>query len=221
MFIILIIVVCALPIWRISVITVTNNNRYTDEEIIQAAQIANEHILNISFKKMKKKLLKLPYIKEVTVSYDFPGTIDITVIEKGPFGYVPFMGIYLCIDQEGRVIEQTNDTSEDLPIIKGLDFTQFKTGQVLPIINEDHLLCAVEIITYLRKYDYDKKVKMIDIYDLEQIHLYVDNLDVIIGNIKDFDDKLQWLMETHKTHDMGRLDLSQIPDGQVVLSPIT
>ncbi len=78
----------------------------------------------------------------------------------------------------------------------------------------------MEIIDTLKKYNFDKNITTVDVYDLEQIHLYVDNLDAIIGNIQHFEEKLQQLIKIQESYDMGQLDLSQIPNGEVVLSPI-
>ncbi|WP_069997558.1 cell division protein FtsQ/DivIB [Cellulosilyticum sp. I15G10I2] len=221
MFVVLISIILTLPIWNITSIEVEGNNWYTDEEIVNLCEIKDKHILNISFEEVKNNLLKLPYIKEVAVKYVFPSHISIKILEREPLGYVPFMGTYLCLDEQGQVIEQTNKKEVSLPIIKGLDFSEYKVGEALPIQNEDYLLCSLQIIRSLKKYNYEKKVKIIDIYNLEQIHLYVDNLDVIIGNIGDFDKKLQWLIQTHEVYDMGVLDLSNIKNGQAILSPIT
>ncbi len=221
MIVLLTCIVLTLPIWNVTNIEVEDNKYYTDEEIIRISGIKDKHILNISFKEVKYDLLKLPYTKEVTVKYIFPSRIMIKMLERESLGYVPFMGTYLCLDEQGQVIEQTSKKDVSLPIIKGLSFSEFKIGETLPVENEDHLLCGLQIIQGLKKYEYEKRVKAIDIYDLEQIRLYVDNLDVIIGNIGDFDKKLQWLIQTHEVYDMGVLDLSNIKSGQAILSPIT
>jgi len=221
MFVLLVIVILTLPIWNVTKVEVEDNDWYSDEEITKVCNIKNTSILNMSFKEAKTNLLKLPYINDAVIKYHFPGKMVIKLSEKKPLGYVPFMGTYLCIDEEGQVIEQTTNTAVPLPIIQGLRFTEFKIGEHLPIENEDSLLCSIQIIKALQKYKYQNKVKALDIYNLEQIHLYVDNLDVIIGNIGDFDKKLQWLMKTHEGYDMGILDLSNIKNGQATLSPIT
>jgi len=216
------VVVCilALPIWNVNHIEVQNNTHYTDDEIIRVAQVKKEHRLHISFKKAKNNLLKLPYIKSVSINYIFPGKMVIKLTEKEAFAYIPFMGSYLCLDENGQVIEQTDKKILSLPSIKGLNFTQFKVGDMLQVENKDHLAYAIQIIHLLKKYKYDTIINEIDIYNLEQIHLYVNNLHVIIGNIEDFDKKLQWLIETRKLYDVGILDLSHIKNGQAILSPI-
>ncbi|PHV71093.1 hypothetical protein CS063_07115 [Sporanaerobium hydrogeniformans] len=217
---ILMITLSVLPIWQVTKIIVKDSQYYSEEDIKKVLKLEGEPLWGMSKKKLKEQLKKLPYVEDSQIDYSFPGKIQICLIEKVPYGYVPFMGTYLCIDEKGQVIEQVNSVVQKLPIIRGLVFNAFKIGEVLPLESEDALLIAVELINILKKYNYTQKVTGIDIYNLEQIHLYVDNLDVIIGNIQHFEEKLQWLIKIHETHDMGVLNLSQIPNGQVVLSPI-
>ncbi|MDF2877087.1 MAG: FtsQ-type protein [Clostridia bacterium] len=213
-------IIMIMPIWNITQIEVENSSLYSNQEIIDASMLKNKHILSTSFKETKKSLLKLSYIKDASIKYIFPGKVVITLIEREALGYVPFMGTYLCLDESGQVIEQTSNERILLPVIQGLQFTEFKIGEALPIENEDNFSSSIEMINILKKYDYAEKVKSIDVYNLEQIHLYVNNLDVIIGNIGDFDKKLQWLMQAHEIYDMGVLDLSNINNGEAILSPI-
>lgn len=221
MLILLISTVLALPIWQLTYITVEKNKWYDAEEIIKVSSAQDKHVLSVSFKEIKNNLQQLPYVKEADVRYIFPNRMIISLTEREPLGYVPFMGTYLCLDEQGQVIEQTSKKEVSLPIIKGLNFREFKIGETLPIENDDYLLCSLQIIKTLKKYEYEKEVKAIDMYNLDEIHLYVDNLDVIIGNIGDFDKKLQWLIQAHGIYDMGVLDLSNIKNGQAILSPIT
>ena len=128
----------------------------------------------------------------------------------------------MCLNERGQVIQQTNNLSVAVPIVRGLKFSEFKLGDILGIENDDAFLAVQDMIHTLKKYEYEHQVKEIDVYNLEEIHLYVDNLDVIMGEIGDFDKKLQWLIATHETYDMGILDLSQVvKSGQASLRPIT
>ena len=217
---VLLITLSVLPIWRVTTVEVSNNQHYSKEEIEKVLLIDNEPFWGLSKKKLQKRLKSLPYVEDSQIAYGFPGKIKVRLVEKVPYGYVPFMGTYLCIDEKGQVIEQTNGRSEGIPIIKGLSFNAFRTGELLPLESEDALLVAMEIIDTLKKYNFDKNITTVDVYDLEQIHLYVDNLDAIIGNIQHFEEKLQQLIKIQESYDMGQLDLSQIPNGEVVLSPI-
>ncbi|WP_054740581.1 cell division protein FtsQ/DivIB [Cellulosilyticum ruminicola] len=218
----ILIALLSMPIWNIKDIKVENNGYYSKEEIIEASGIKTHSIWDLSFSHARKEIMKLSYIKNVDIKYNFPGNVIIKVVENAPFMYVPFSGSYLCLNEQGQVVSQTNNLSNPIPLVSGLNFSEFKIGEILAIQNDDAFLASKELINTLHEYTYEDKVKEIDVYNLEEIHLYVDNLDVIMGGIGDFDKKLQWLIATHKNYDMGILDLSQVvKSGQASLRPIT
>lgn len=218
----IVIVIFFLPLWSISSIEVSGASVYSKEEIIEASQIkVKRHILTVRTKKGIESLKQLPFIDDAEITYQFPNHIEIKVMENKPIGYVKFLGSYLCIGEKGQVLEQVTQPSLKLPTIEGIKFDKFKVGEKLPLEDEDHLLTVVEMISILTKYEYDGKIDNIDVSNLEQIHLYVDKLDVIIGNIRDFDKKVRWLVEIHQEYPMGILDLSYIENGQAILTPLT
>ncbi len=218
----ILIALLSFPIFDIKKITVNNNGYYSKEEIIETSGLEERNLFDLSFSQAKKALYKLPYIQKVEIDYYFPGNITINLVENAPFIYVPFSGSYLCLNEQGQVIRQTGKLNAQVPIVKGLNFSEFKIGEILGIQNDDAFLAIKDIVGILKEYKYEDKIKEIDVYNLEEIHLYVDNLDVIMGEIGDFDKKLQWLIATHETYDMGILDLSQVvKSGQASLRPIT
>ena len=152
MLILLVFTILILPIWNIGEVKVEGNVWYTDEEIVKMSGVQDKNILRTSLKEIKANLMRLSYIKEADLKYVFPGKMAITVVERKPIGYVPFMGTYLCIDQEGRVIGQEIKETVQLPVIKGLYVDSFQIGEVLPIANEDKLLGSIEVIKALEKY---------------------------------------------------------------------
>lgn len=191
-------------------------------KILYKQQVFKKAFFDLSFNEAKKQLLELPYIKEVKLNYIFPGKLEIDVVEKSPFAYVEFSGNYICLNENAQVIEQSPKMYHELPIIQGLKFESFKIGEVLPIQNNEEWLCATEVIRYLEKHQYIKEVSKIDVYNLEEIHLYVDKLNVIMGDISDFDKKIEVLIKVHAEYNMGILDLSTFAKrGEAFLNPIT
>lgn len=211
-----------MPVFYINHVQVKNNHFYTTEEIIETADVEKKHFFDLSFSQVKEQLLALPYIKEVKIRYIFPGKLEIDIVEKSPFTYVEFSGNYICLNENAQVIEQSPKKYHNIPVIQGLKFDSFKTGEVLPIQNDEQWFCATEIIRYLQKHEYVEEVSKIDVYNLQQIHLYVDKLDVIMGDIGDFDKKIEALIKIHAEYNMGILDLSTFAKrGEAFLKPIT
>ena len=219
--IVLFIAVLMLPICDIKTITINNNQFYSDDEIIKKGNLSvGMNIFSISKRGVIQSLNELPFVSQAELHYKFPGEIIINIEEVEPIGYVPFSGTYLCIDIRGYVLQETTKKILELPTIEGLLVDSFKINSKLSIKNEDAMLGAVDIVRVLNKYEFTNHIDSIDISDMEQIHLYVDNLDVIIGTIKDLDIKVQWLIKVQGQY-VGTIDLSNVESGQVVLKPLT
>lgn len=208
---ILVLLFFMMPICYIREIEVTNNQYYSVEEIIQAAAIEQGHLLDFSYLAAEENIMSLPYIAKVEIEYKFPGKIKINLVEKAPFAYVTFKGTYLCLNEQGQVIEQSQKKHHNLPVIDGLKFEFFKNAETLPILNQDNWLTAVQVIQELENYDYVDKINEIDVHNIEEIHLYVDKLDVIMGDIGDFDKKIEVLIQVYEVNGYSMGELTMTP----------
>jgi cell division protein FtsQ len=220
---ILCIIALLLPVWTITHLNVEGNVYYSKEDILKVAKVSEGmHLLELLPSKIKTRLKQLPYLKDVDHNYVFPGTFVISIKEAVPLGYVPFSGTYLVFDGDGQVLMQQSSTKGEfvLPVVEGLRFNRFTVGEKIVFENEDHFIIALEMIQSLSKYDYLEKVQVVDVANIEEIHLYVDRLDVIIGSMKDFEKKMEYLMEIHKEYTSGILDLSQVQKGEAILRPL-
>lgn len=200
-----------MPICYVHSIEVKNNQYYSEDEIIEASGIEKKHLLDLAYFSAKDKLLNLAYIAHANINYEFPGKIVIDLVEKAPYVYVKFKGNYLCLNEQGQVIEQSQEKYHEIPVMDGLKFEKFKVGETLPILNQEHWFVGQEVMTELIQYDYVNKIKEIDVHNMEEIHLYVDKLDVIMGDIGDFDKKIEVLIQTYEVegYSMGKLDISK------------
>lgn len=210
-----------LPIWYITEIDLVGNHYYNANEILKVAELEKGmHPLSINKKNVTKAIKSLPFIQKVNVSYQFPNHIKIEIEEQRPIGYVNFHDSYLCVNGDGKVLEQSKERRLKVPVLEGLIFEYFTVGDTLGENNEEKVQIMNEIIRVLDKYNFTEKIDSIDLSNLEQIHLYVNKLDVIIGNIRDFDKKIKWLVKVSEAYSMGILDLSSIEHGQAVLTPL-
>ncbi len=213
-----------MPICYVQSVEVSNNRYYTEEEIIEASGLGNKHLLDLAYFSAKERLLELPYIGKVNIKHKFPGKIFIDIVEKAPYVYVKFKGDFLCLNEQGQVIEQSQEKYHEIPVIDGLKFESFTVTETLPILNQDNWFTAQEVMTKLIKYDYVDKIIEIDVHNIEEIHLYVDKLDVIMGDIGDFDKKIEVLIQVYDVnkYSMGELDISKFAEtGDATLRRIT
>lgn len=219
--ILFVVIILFLPVWYIQEIELVGNYYYNGNEILKVAALdKGMHPLSIDTKDAKKAIEGLPFIEHANVKYQFPNTLRVEVNEKRPLGYVAFHDSYLCINGDGTVLEQSKEKRLRLPVLEGLQFEYFVLGEKLGTENAEKVSTMNEMMGVFDKYGFTEKVTSIDLSNLEEIHLYVDKLDVIIGNIRDFDKKVKWLVKVNDGYSMGILDLTSIAHGQAVLTPL-
>ncbi len=215
-----------LPIWNVeiiefNIISYTNEPYYSQRDIELVLGIAeNTHILNITSNNVEQCMEKLPFIDSIEIEKIFPNQLKIEVVERIPLGYMPFSGRFLLINKQAIVIAEQQNMFYSLPLIEGIKVEQFSLGKPLTILNDEHMLALEIILRELEKYNIVSKITNINIGSLEQIHLYIGKLDVIIGTIDDFDKKIAWLNSIYQDYTVGILDLSNIDSGSAVLKPL-
>ena len=78
--------VTLLPFWNVTV-EFQGNDYYTKEELLQTADLKEEiHLLEALPYQIEEKLKSLPYVKEVTIEYKIPYTLQVKVHESLPIG---------------------------------------------------------------------------------------------------------------------------------------
>ena len=160
------------------------------------------------------------------LSAKLPHTMKITIKERKARGYVPYMGSYLYIDEEGRVLEVAGSCRDALPLVKGLKFDSFTEGEILPVQNTDALAVILEISQLMEKYELLDEVVEIDVSKPKDIYAYVNQVQIHLGNMTNGDMKIQYMQQIVKTipkEDRGILDLSGLdnPKANVTFQYLT
>ena len=136
------------------------------------------------------------------------------------------MGSYLYIDETGRVLDVQEACHETLPVVKGLAFGSFTLGEVIPVENPEALDVVLNISQLMEKYELLDLVVEIDVSNPKSIYAYVNQVQIILGDMENGDTKIRYMAEVMKTipkEDRGTLDLSELdkPNGTVVFRYLT
>ncbi len=215
------------PIFATKEITAKGAEHYTTSQLAEMIGLSKgDNIIFFGKGKATKTLEKDPYIEQAKVSMKLPDTMVIQVTERDVRGYVPYMGAYLYIDEAGRVLDVQDACQEALPLVKGLAFGQFTKGEVIPVENPEALAVVLHISQLMEKYELLDLVVEIDVSDPENIYAYVNQVQIIMGNMENGDTKIRYMAEIMHTipkEDRGVLDLSQLDDsnGTVVFRFLT
>ncbi|HHW67334.1 MAG: cell division protein FtsQ [Epulopiscium sp.] len=210
------------PLFSVQKIEIRGNEHYSEEQILEKINFhLNQNIFLFQQKKAEKLLCKDPYIESASIEVKWPNHVRIQIDERKVVGYVPYVGTYLYIDKDGRVLETSPTYKDHLPIVQGLEFDHFEIGEIIPVKNKSSLNIVAVMAQMMLKYDLLEDIIKIDVSDPTDTHVYVKKLDVSMGNIEEFDKKIQWMIQIMNVYDMGKVDLKNIDKGRAVFSPLT
>lgn len=202
------------PIFAVKEIRSEGAEHFTTTDLSEMISLAQgDNLILFGRGKAKEILEQDPYIAEVKLKTELPDTMVIQVKERKVRGYVPYMGAYLYIDEEGRVLETQNAYHDALPLVRGLEFDSFILGEVLPVENKDSLLVVLQMSQMMKKYNLLDMVVEIDVTDSKDIYAYVNKVEIRLGDMKDSDQKVRIMGEIMRTipkEDRGTLDLRDL-----------
>ena len=202
------------PLFSAKEVLLEGCEHYTTSEITQQIGFqTGDNIIFYNTSKAERLLEEDPYIAEAKLSRRLPDKLVISITERKVRGYVPYMGSYLYIDEEGRVLDTQEAYFDSLPEVKGLQFSYFKLGEVLPVENEEALLAVLQMSQMMKKYELLDVVVEMDVSDPKDIYLNANQVSIHIGQMSDGDQKIRIMAEIMKTipeGDRGTLDLSDL-----------
>ena len=215
------------PFFSIQYIKVEGNEKLETEAIINIASIERGlNIFRINIPKIKRNITSNSYVDSVIIKRKFPNTILITIEERKPIAYIPFMGSNICIDKEGNVLEVVSDLKEEekkLPIITGLTFTQFKLGEPIDIGETEKFNTIIASIKEIINNDLLAEVSQINMQDKDNIQMTIrDQFEVLLGDSQNLNYKINFLREILNNlndHEKGIIDLSN--EERVIFTPNT
>lgn len=220
-----------LVFFRVRAFEVTGNVRYTAEEIAEASGITEGDILlGVSKTGTAGRLLtKLPYLEQVRISREMPGTIRISVVECSAAGLaVSEFSAGWLVSGKGKLLEEVEDTDEQnetgYPVIKGTCLLLPVAGDSAEFDDGERGRAALTLLGQIAAAGLSGSVSEIDVSDLENVTLqYEDRLEVWLGDGSDGDYRLRYLLAAASRLDAdarGVLDLRFSGGDQAVFHPV-
>lgn len=92
------------PIFKISDVQVTGNQRVSTPTIIQASGLIGESMFDADLAEVQREMYSLPLVYNVSIERDWPNTIRIVIDEREAWGTWEQDGVEYTIDREGVVL---------------------------------------------------------------------------------------------------------------------
>jgi cell division septal protein FtsQ len=189
----------ALPFFHIKSVEIIGASVHTQEQILAEMGLdpqlkGGDSIFYRTKSSMVKGLNALPYIRSASIEKKYPDGLKVTINERTPRGYIldDKLSVYLCIDEEGVVLDIKAEISDNLPVITGLRFSGYEAGKTLRAENTDAFNSMVKLAEIFKKYDITN-VAMADVSNSNDIRLFIGNVEAYIGSIEGADYSVQWV----------------------------
>lgn len=176
--------------FRCSQISVSGNDKYTEDEIIAVSGLqTGENLLHIDGSKARDNIVdSLAYIDDAQVKKSFPTKINITVTEAEKLYCVYANGTTAAISRKGKIVELCE--AGGLPVIKGYDPETLEVGKWLSSTTEGKTDIPAAIFAAAEKAGLSD-ITEIDMADKFTVKVTVENRVVLnLGPAEDIESKL-------------------------------
>lgn len=222
------IVAGSLVFFKAHTFEVEGNEKYTTEELLEAAGIEDgTNLLTIPRHEIASRMEEeLPYLKEVNIYLWPPERVVISVEETTVATAIESDGSYWYIDSDGKVLENA-EGSGDYAVTTGLTLLSPSAGTQMAVSEEDDLKekGLLGLLAALEDRELLDNVQSFDVTSSSSISmLYLDRLTVKMGLNDDFDYDMKMLLAvvedyitgTWADSDTGTLNMTG-EDGEAVL----
>lgn len=184
-----------LPVFSMNELIVCGNNFVSKEQIASMINFnSGENIFLFNKFGGKKNLLANNFIRSAKIKFVLPDKIFVDITERVPCCYIKYLNdSYLLIDNDALVIEISKTCDKSFPLVIGLDFDSFMLGKTLAVKDNKALDAALDLSGLILKNDMKNFSMLIDISNMNDIHLYIKNIDVLFGNIENSNTKIALL----------------------------
>ena len=123
---------------KLKEITVTGNEKYTDEQLISLVfpDNASRSTVLCYLREHFGKHEKIPFVEDYKLVIKSLNRAEIIVYEKSVVGYVSYMSSYMYFDKDGIIVESASQKLHGIPWITGLKFGHIVLYQKLPVESE-------------------------------------------------------------------------------------
>lgn len=154
--------------------------------------LEGKNIFMVDLKGVERRVQsEYPSVDQLRIVRQLPNRILVTAEKRDPFIVVSLGSQDVVLDERGVVLGSGVDFGGALPYVIGLEVVEAVQGKRLLSQRID---VALKILNGIKRNNYLNKlsVKSIDLQNLSKIHVYIDNIDIVVDRFK-IDEKVDML----------------------------
>ena len=218
------VILCCIVFFRVGKISVTGNETYSAEQILEASGIQEgDALLLINKTTASARIMaQLPYVDQVRIGSSFPNAVRIEVVELDTaYAVSAADGTYWLINSAGRVVEEiTGKETADYLSIQGFQIQPTEPGQTIEASKQEpeaapaeepeeeqtavpeddskpkeRLAAALEILQCLESHNGGAGITLVDVDNLNDIRIwYGTQYQVNLGSSSDIAYKVEYML---------------------------
>jgi len=191
---IIIILVGSLPVFNVKEFIITGNDLVAREEIYKLINLdITKNIFLFNKKLARKKLIANNFIESVKINFILPDKIHVAIQEKEPCCYIKSNKIYLLLDKNFYVLEQTKTYNKKFPVAINLTSSDLILDGKLFIskANKKKFNITAQLASNIIKNNlYDFYIKSCD---KNNLCISTRNINIKLGSLDNLNSKLKTL----------------------------
>ncbi len=178
-------------VFRVQTVVVNGNIRWSGQEIAEGLSydFLTQNTLFLTWKHRNGEAPeRLPYLSSLRVKLDSPGKITVTVTEKELLGYVLYNDQNLYFDEEGVILEISDEIYDGIPVVTGVKMGEPVLYQKVPTDSSAQLRTILSITQLLRYQELTaEEIRFAENMD---ITVRIGSVDAILGQDEYLEEKI-------------------------------
>ncbi|MCL2571022.1 MAG: FtsQ-type POTRA domain-containing protein [Defluviitaleaceae bacterium] len=181
------------PFFYLEEVIIRGYNTVSRQEIEERLEITGTtNLLFFNLGSARRRLTENLYIANVEFTRRLPGTLYVEVQERRLAAYVEHTpGMFLFLDEFGRVLEVRSFTTQPLPVIEGLNFNHFALGEVLQVPDTTAFNIMTQYAQLIYRHGLVSRVTHINVSDTANTRILVGYIEFNVGGIDDAELKVR------------------------------
>ncbi len=214
--------IALMPSLRLRNYVIEGNYQVSDEEVIELLGLNEGDHLFRSYYSVESRIKRTtPYIRDINISFQYPSTLKVTIVERVKIAYIRTADGFAAIDKDGIVLELCSDYEEDVhPVLCGLEINNVVLGQDIGVTDDlsfqkmvvilGAVLSAEQNSAYSSDYSFFESLQEVRILPSGMIFITVELpngnlLTVKLDDLSTIDDKMHWLLYAIEEGGMNKL----------------
>jgi len=200
------------PFFHLEEISLSGYNTVCRNEILDRLDTdRNTNVLFFNQGAARRRITENLYIADVIFTRNLPSGLSVQVRERRLAAYIEHTpGMFLFIDDFGRVLEIRSSTTQPLPLVVGLNFTHFALGEVLEVPDRTAFNIVTQYAQLIYRHGLVCRVTHINVSDTANTRILVGYIEFNVGGIRDAETKVRIIaamLEELPDPDMARGDV--------------